>query len=100
MLRWITILLLLFSFSSTVFAKISAQQVAIVVNTQDKDSRLIADYYRQKRGIPEKNIIKVSFPAGKNAIGKKLFNKVLQQVRQQTPESVQYYALAWSNRLK
>jgi len=100
MLRWITILLLLFSFSSTVFAKISAQQVAIVVNTQDKDSRLIADYYRQKRGIPEKNIIKVSFPAGKNAIGKKLFNKVLQQVRQQTPESVQYYALAWSKPFK
>jgi uncharacterized protein (TIGR03790 family) len=100
MLRWITILLLLFSFSPAAFSKIDAQQVAIVVNTQDKDSRLIANYYRQKRGIPAHNIIEVSFPAGKNAMGEKLFNKVLQQVRQQTPESVQYYALAWSKPFK
>jgi uncharacterized protein (TIGR03790 family) len=91
----IAALLLLF-FSSAATAKITASQVAILVNTQDVDSRLIADYYQNKRGIPEANIIKVSMPAGRNSITEKEFKKVYQQIKKQTPEAVQYYALAWS----
>ena len=96
----IAVLLLLFGFASNVVAKITAPQIAIVINTQDADSRLIADYYQNKRGIPEANIIKISMPAAKNSISEKKFNKIYQQIKKQTPDAVQYYALAWSKPFK
>ncbi|MDT8282307.1 MAG: TIGR03790 family protein [Gammaproteobacteria bacterium] len=99
MLRYLPILLLL-CFSRMAFAQVSAQQVAIIVNTQDRDSRLTANYYQQKRGIPAQNIIEVNLPVGKNSISEQQFNSILQQVRQQTPTPVQYYALAWSKPFK
>ena len=94
------LLVLLLVVSAPLSAKISPQQVAIVVNTQDADSRLIADYYQKKRGIPQQNIISISMPANSESIGEERFNRIYEQVRQQTPASVQYYALAWSKPYK
>ncbi len=96
----LAVMLLVLCFAPHALARVSPQQVAIVVNTQDANSLLIADYYQQKRGIPEQNIIKVSFPAGKNSIGKETFNAVYQQVKKLTPDTVQFYALAWSKPFK
>ncbi len=83
-----------------VFAKVMPQQVAIVVNTEDAESRLIAEYYRIKRNIPQQNIIEVSIAADKtgdkNIIGEQAFHQIYQQVKAKTPDGVQYYALAWS----
>ena len=87
-------------FSVPASAQISAQQIAIVVNGNDKDSRLIAAYYQKKRGIPQQNIIEVHFPANQNSINKDVFNKLYQQVKDQTPKAVQYYALAWTQPFK
>ena len=100
LLKRIAVLILLFGFASSVSAKITAQQVAIVINTQDADSRLIANYYQKKRGIPQENIIKISMPAGKNAVSEKRFNEIYRQIKKQTPDAVQYYALAWSKPFK
>ena len=88
-------LLLMSCFTLPVFARITPQQIAIVINTQDGDSREIAEYYRSKRGIPEQNLIEISMPA-RDAIGEKMFDRVYRQVIEQTPDGVQYYALAWS----
>ena len=49
-------LLLMSCFTLPVFARITPQQIAIVINMQDGDSREIAEYYRSKRGIPEQNL--------------------------------------------
>ncbi len=95
MMRLLAVLLLL-GMVSNAAAKIGAAQVAIVINMNDADSRLIAEYYQKKRGIPEANLIRVRLPAGKNVIGEKAFKKVYRQIKKQTPDSVQYYALAWS----
>ena len=92
--------LLLLCFASQVSARITPQQVAIVINTQDKDSRLIAEYYRKKRGIPEQNLIEISIPSGKYSITEKKFNSIYQQVIKKTPDAVQFYALAWSKPFK
>ncbi|MFV2005447.1 MAG: TIGR03790 family protein [Gammaproteobacteria bacterium] len=97
--RLMTVLLLL-GFASNVAARITAQQIAIVINTRDADSALIADYYQNKRGIPQENLIRVSMPAGNNSISEKKFNEVYQQIKKQTPDTVQYYALAWSKPFK
>ena len=94
--KLIAVILLLINFIPVAVAGISAQQLAIVINTEDADSQLIADYYQKKRGIPASNIIKISLPADKNSIGENKFSEIYQQVLKQTPDSVQYYALAWS----
>jgi uncharacterized protein (TIGR03790 family) len=57
---------------------------------------VIADYYRKKRGIPEENLIEISIPSTTDTIGEKVFARLYQQVLDKTPDSVQYYALAWS----
>ncbi len=98
--KMIAVILLLLSVVPLASAKITAQQVAIVINTEDADSQLIADYYQKKRGIPQQNIIKISMPAGKNSIGEKKFVEIYEQVKKQTPDSVQYFALAWSKPFK
>jgi len=94
------VLILLLGFASSVTAKITVQQIAIVINTQDADSRLVANYYQKKRGIPKENLIEVSMPAGKNSISEKKFDEIYQQIKKQTPGTVQYYALAWSKPFK
>lgn len=88
--------LLMLCFAPQVFARIAPQQIAIVINTQDGDSRSIAEYYRKKRGIPEENLIEISIPFAGDVIGEKLFDSVYQLVINNTPDEVQYYALAWS----
>ncbi len=100
LLRPLAVLILLSGFATSVTAKITAQQIAIVINTQDADSRLIANYYQKKRGIPQENLIKVSMPAGNNSISEKKFNEIYRQIKKQTPDAVQYYALAWSKPFK
>lgn len=98
--KLLAILILFIGVSTNVHANITAQQIAIVINTADRDSRIIADYYRDKRGIPEENIIEISLPYGQSAIGAEKFETVFQQVKNQTPDGVQYYALAWSKPFK
>ena len=98
--KMIALILLSLSFVPLASAKITAQQVAIVVNSEDADSQLIADYYQKKRGIPQQNIIKVSMASGKNSIGEDKFTEIYRQVLEQTPDSVQYYVLAWSKPFK
>lgn len=83
-----------------VSAKVSAQQVAIVVNINDAESRLIAAYYQKKRGIPQQNIIQVRLPVAQSSITEETFNTVYLQVIKQTPDAVQYYVLAWTQPFK
>ena len=77
-----------------------SDQLAIVVNSADPQSRLIADYYQEKRDIPDENIIVVDFSVKGNALGKKKFQDIRQQVLEKTPEHVQFYVLAWSKPFK
>ena len=94
--RLVCLLLTVTWVSSPAAAVSVSQQLAIVVNQDDPQSRRIADYYQVMRGIPDENIIEVSLPVGKNSIGREKFEKIYQQVRRSTPPYVQFYALAWS----
>ncbi len=98
MLNFLLLLALQLSlgFVPQAYAQVTSQQMAIVVNVDDAESRLIAEYYRKKRNIPKANIIEVSLPVGEDVISKKIFNDVYQQVKDKTPDAVQYFALAWS----
>ena len=78
----------------------ASQQLAIVVNANDPQSKRIADYYQLKRGIPDENVIRVNLPADKKSIGRNKFEQIYQQVISSTPPHIQYYALAWSQPFK
>jgi len=92
-------LLVCIGFVSPATAMIS-QQLAIVVNENDPQSRRIADYYQLKRGIPDENIISVNLPNDKKSIGRKKFEQIYQYVKDNTPSHIQFYALAWSQPYK
>ena len=96
----IAVLLLLSGFACSATAKITASQIAIVVNINDAESRLIADYYRNKRNIPEQNIIEISLPAKQNSIAEKQFSRAYNQLKAKSADTVQYYALAWRKPFK
>lgn len=76
-------------------AAVSSDKLAIVVNSVDPQSRLIADYYQKKRGIPDENIIVVEFPVTARIMSTGNFQRIRQQLQEKTPKHVQFYALAW-----
>lgn len=90
------LVLLAFGITTPALAMQLSQQLAIVVNEDDPQSRRIASYYQIKRGIPADNIISVSLPSGKKSLGPEMFEQVYQQVLKSTPAHIQFYALAWS----
>jgi len=94
------IVLSLLAITGNAYARVMPQQVAIVVNANDAESRLIAEYYRVKRNIPKQNVIEISMPNNRNGIGEKEFSHLFAKVKEQTPDVVQYYALAWSKPYK
>lgn len=73
---------------------INQNNIAIVINTQDHLSKKIAEYYIDKRQIPQKHIIRLSFPK-KAVLTRKEWKKIKLQLTKQTPENIQAYALTW-----
>jgi uncharacterized protein (TIGR03790 family) len=75
---------------------LNPDELAIIVNGEDPDSEAIAVYYQQHRAVPDRNIIRVRFPAKSSNLGKNEFLRIKAEVDRQTPENVQAYALAWT----
>ena len=56
-------LLLLFTlFTCSAFATVSKDKIYVIANSHSADSKSIAEYYCQARGIPKKNIIMLDMP--------------------------------------
>jgi len=72
------------------------EQLAIIINDVDPLSRRIAAYYRKQRNIPKDNLIHVRFKPGNPVMSSESFDAVYRKIVEQTPASVQGYALAWS----
>jgi uncharacterized protein (TIGR03790 family) len=81
---------------STNVCAVSANQLAVVFNASDPESREIAGYYQQQRQIPQANMIAIRMPGHKAQINRQEFAQVYAQVVAATPAKVQFYALAWS----
>jgi uncharacterized protein (TIGR03790 family) len=71
------------------------RELAVIVNEADPSSVAIGNYYQKRRGIPEENMIRVSFPPGSDNLPRALFESVKRTVDDRTPPRVQAYALAW-----
>jgi len=75
---------------------LTRRELAVIVNTRDPLSVAIADYYQQRRGIPQGNRIDIAFPPRGPALSRLAFEQLRQAVHRQTPAHIQAYALTWA----
>ncbi len=73
---------------------LQASDLAIIINTNDPVSVEVGAYYQAQRGIPEENVIEVKVPVV-NTLSPEQFEPIYQQIWQNTPQSVQAYAITW-----
>ena len=74
---------------------LTAEDLALIVNDNDKLSVQIADYYQRKRAIPLSQVIHLRFDSTNIALTRFQFNNLKQQVDRQTPKHVQAFVLTW-----
>ncbi|WP_246534952.1 TIGR03790 family protein [Methylomonas paludis] len=74
---------------------LSAEELAIIVNDEDKLSQQIGAYYQEKRHIPIEQVIHIRFSPYQAILSKHEFDKLKQQVDAQLPERVQALVLTW-----
>lgn len=75
---------------------LQAEQLAVIVNMDDGLSRAIGKYYQVRRGIPERNMIRIRFKPGGADMEPGKFMTLWAQTRRQTAEDIQAYALTWA----
>ena len=76
--------------------RLTAKELAVIVNDEDPLSEKIADYYVQRRNIPAENLIHVSLRNKAATLSAAAFTKVFDQVRAQTKPHIRAYALTWT----
>jgi uncharacterized protein (TIGR03790 family) len=75
---------------------LSAEQVALVINEVDAQSVAVGKYYKRVRGIPDENIIYVSFFAEGSEISAHEFAPVLRVIAANTLPRIRAYAITWT----
>ncbi|MCG7893634.1 MAG: TIGR03790 family protein [Candidatus Thiodiazotropha taylori] len=75
--------------------RLTADQLAVVVNDQDPLSQRIGNYYVEARGIPASNLLQVSFKPGKKTLAPQQFRELRQKLLEITPPAIQAYAITW-----
>ena len=74
---------------------LTAKDLAVIVNDADPLSQKIAEYYQQVRQIPNEQLIHIRFDPHQAVLARHEFEKLKQQVDEQTPRNVQVFALTW-----
>jgi len=74
---------------------LEARHIGLVINTADPLSEAIGSQYIQARQLRPQQVIRVNFPPGPTLTAAE-FLPIYRQVKRQTPEEVQAYALAWA----
>ena len=76
---------------------LGADDVAILINTDDPQSVAVGEHYRVARGIPSAHVIALPLGAGLGvSIGADVFAKWKTMIDAATPASVQAFAVSWT----
>jgi len=75
---------------------LDAGQVVVLVQRDDPASVEIANYYRQRRGIPEANIIELAMPSGRDVLSGDEFEPIHAEVQRRLPPGARALVLAWT----
>jgi uncharacterized protein (TIGR03790 family) len=76
-------------------AALDAASLGVVINAADPESVAVGEYYVRQRGIPARNVVRVSFPA-KPSLAPEDFTAASAQLARSMPGGVQALALAWT----
>lgn len=76
---------------------LTATDVGLLVNDADPLSKQVGEYYQKARGIPARNVIHLSFPAGRSSLAAGDFLRLKADIDRLTPAHVQAYAVAWTS---
>jgi len=76
--------------------RLTAQELAVIVNQADPISVEIGQYYQQQRQIPPQNVITVEFTPGQSVLSPEAFQDIYDRVTAATPAHIQAYALTWA----
>ncbi len=74
---------------------LTAQELGVLVNTNDPQSVAVGEYYRVRRGIPAGNVIRVALPTGSPDLSVGEFRHVKAIIDQRTPGRAQPFATTW-----
>ena len=75
---------------------LTSSELAVIVNQADPLSVQIADYYRQQRKIPRRNLISVKFAPDRPELSPSEFSQIQKTLDQQLPAYIQAIALTWA----
>ena len=75
---------------------LTPNELAIVINDDDAQSRSVGEYYQKARHIPAANVIHVRFPSGHDVLEMDDFLKLKPEIDHATPAGVQAYAITWT----
>jgi uncharacterized protein (TIGR03790 family) len=76
-------------------AALDAATVGVVINDADLYSVAIGRYFVQRRAIPPRNVVHLSFPPMR-ALSPEQFAPIAQEIDRQMPPAVQALAVAWT----
>lgn len=75
---------------------VTADNIAVVINTSDPKSVEVGEYYMQTRHIPLEHLIKVSFPPGAKNMKPEVFNTMRNEVIAALTPDIQAMVLVWT----
>ncbi len=76
-------------------ASVLTSEVGVLYNEKDPISVAVAAYYQKKRGIPQKNMVKLSFSPALDVMKESVFKPIKAQVDAALGAEVQVLALTW-----
>lgn len=91
----IYLLLILVLANRPLLAEINNNNIGLLVNRSDPESIEIAEYYQQKRHIPDQHVIYLDFTPGKDHLSEAEFAEIIQQLAVKVKNNIQAYVLAW-----
>lgn len=72
------------------------ERVAVVVNESYPGSVEVGEYYLRARGIPQKNLIRLQFPSGANALDFATFAGIKQAIDRRLSRSIDRVVFVWT----
>lgn len=78
-----------------VSGRLTAADIAVVVNTADPYSVAVGEYYAQRRGLSAEQVLRVELPL-RPSLSPAEFDELQAQLQRRLPGRVQALALAWS----
>jgi uncharacterized protein (TIGR03790 family) len=77
-------------------ASITPEDVVVVVNDLDANSKIVGDYYIKARNIPRKNLIAVSLQPGIATLSAEEFSLVREKIYANLKPNIQVIVLVWT----